>query len=37
VPALAHRVIRRAALAAAGGQDERSIIRQIVSETPVPV
>jgi len=33
----AHRVIRRAALSAAGGRDEREIIRQIVDETPVPV
>jgi len=37
VPVLAHRVIRRAAMVAAGGQDERAIIRQILSETPVPV
>ena len=37
VPAFAHRTIRRAALAAAGGQDEREIIREIVDATPVPV
>jgi MoxR-like ATPase len=37
VPVFAHRVIRRAALAAAGGRDEREIIREIVAETPVPV
>ena len=37
VPVLAHRVIRRAALMAAGGQDERAIIRDILDETPVPV
>ena len=37
VPVLAHRVIRRAALMAAGGQDEREIIRAILDETPVPV
>ena len=37
VPVLAHRVIRRAALMAAGGQDEREIIRDILDETPVPV
>jgi len=37
VPVLAHRVIRRAAMVAAGGLDERAIIRQIVAETPVPV
>ena len=37
VPVLAHRVIRRAALAAAGGRDERQIIRDIVDDTPVPV
>lgn len=34
---LAHRVIRRAALAAAGGQDEREIVNEIVEQTPVPV
>ena len=37
VPVLAHRVIRRAALMATGGQDEREIIREILDETPVPV
>ncbi|MFP4056387.1 MAG: AAA family ATPase [Candidatus Brocadiia bacterium] len=37
VPVLAHRVIRRAALTAAGGRDEREIIRDILDETPVPV
>ena len=37
VSVLAHRVIRRAALMAAGGQDEREIIRDILDETPVPV
>ncbi len=37
VPVLAHRVIRRAALMAAGGQDERQIVREILDETPVPV
>ena len=37
VSAFAHRTIRRAALAAAGGQDEREIIREIVDATPVPV
>jgi MoxR-like ATPase len=36
-PVLAHRVIRRAALAAAGGRSERDIIRDIVDDTPVPV
>ena len=37
IPVLAHRVIRRAALAAAGGRDEREIIREIVDATAVPV
>ena len=37
VPVLAHRVIRRAALVAAGGQTERDIIREILDQTPVPV
>jgi MoxR-like ATPase len=37
VPVLAHRVIRRAALTASGGQDEREIIQEIVDQTPVPV
>jgi len=37
VPVLAHRVIRRAALTASGGQDEREIIHEIVDQTPVPV
>jgi len=37
VPVLAHRVIRRAALMAAGGRDERQIVRDILDETPVPV
>ena len=37
VPVLAHRVIRRAALMAAGGQHEREIIRDILDETPIPV
>ena len=36
VPVLAHRVIRRAALMAAGGQDERAIIREILERTAVP-
>jgi len=36
VPVLAHRVIRRAAVAA-GGQHEREIIRDILDETPIPV
>jgi MoxR-like ATPase len=37
ISVLAHRVIRRAALMAAGGRDEREIIREILDETPVPV
>lgn len=37
VPVLAHRVIRRAALAAGRARHEREIIRQIVDTTPVPV
>ena len=37
VPVLAHRVIRRAALTAAGGQSEREIIRELLDQTPVPV
>jgi len=37
VPVLAHRVIRRAALATGGCRDEREVIRQIVDETSVPV
>ena len=37
VPVLAHRVIRRAALMAAGGRTEREIVRDILDETPVPV
>jgi MoxR-like ATPase len=36
VPVLAHRVIRHAALMAAGGQDERAIIREIIEQTAVP-
>ncbi len=37
VSVFAHRVIRRVALATAGGHDEREIIREIVDQTPVPV
>ncbi|MBM4034585.1 MAG: MoxR family ATPase [Planctomycetes bacterium] len=37
VPVLAHRVIRRAALAAGKSRDEREIVRQIIAGTPVPV
>ena len=37
VPVLAHRVIRRASLAAGRSQSERAIIREIVASTPVPV
>ena len=37
VPVLAHRVVRRASVAARGGRDERRIIRDIVDHTTVPV
>jgi MoxR-like ATPase len=37
VPVFAHRVIRKAALAAGRSGDERALIRRIVAATPVPV
>jgi MoxR-like ATPase len=37
VSVLAHRVIRRAALATGGSKGEREVIRRIVEATPVPV